>query len=326
MFFLKQSTAATVKLGPFLDETDGITAETGLTISQADIRLSKNGGAFAQSNNAAGATHDAAGWYGIPLDTTDTNTVGRLIVAIHESGALPVWAEFMVFPANVFDSLVAGSDYLQVDAVQVEGGDATDGIRDSLVDDATRIDASALNTLSGHDPGETIAGATDLTAAAIADAVLDEALSGHTGAGSLGKAVADIETDATAILADTDELQAELADGGRTDLLIDAILADTAELQTDDIPTLIAALNDLSAADVNSQVADVLTVDVLADSVAADGSRPTMAQAVLMILRFLTEKAVAGTTVTVRKEDGSTACMTFTLDDDAAPTEITRAT
>lgn len=39
--------------------------------------------------------------------------------------------------------------------------------------------------------------------AAIADAVLDEALSGHTTAGTLGKAVADIETDATAILADT---------------------------------------------------------------------------------------------------------------------------
>jgi hypothetical protein len=31
-----------------------------------------------------------------------------------------------------------------------------------IVDDATRIDASALNTLSGHDPGETIMGATDL--------------------------------------------------------------------------------------------------------------------------------------------------------------------
>jgi hypothetical protein len=31
-----------------------------------------------------------------------------------------------------------------------------------LVDDATRIDASALNTLSGHDPGEAIMGATDL--------------------------------------------------------------------------------------------------------------------------------------------------------------------
>ena len=56
--WIKQSTASTVKLGPFLDDTDGKTAETGLTISQADIRLSKNGGAFAQSNNIAGATHN----------------------------------------------------------------------------------------------------------------------------------------------------------------------------------------------------------------------------------------------------------------------------
>lgn len=40
----------------------------------------------------------------------------------------------------------------------------------------------------------------------IADAVLDEILSGHTTAGSLGKAVADIETDATAIKAKTDDL------------------------------------------------------------------------------------------------------------------------
>ena len=41
--YLKQSTAATLALGPFVDATDGVTAETGLTISQADVRLSKNG-------------------------------------------------------------------------------------------------------------------------------------------------------------------------------------------------------------------------------------------------------------------------------------------
>ena len=120
MQFLKQSIAATVKMGPFLDETDGITQETGLTISQADIRLSKNGGAFAQTNNAAGATHDEKGWYGVPLDTTDTNTLGRLMVAIHESGALPVWREFMVIPANEYDSLVSGSDNLQVETIEFD--------------------------------------------------------------------------------------------------------------------------------------------------------------------------------------------------------------
>ena len=51
--------------------------------------------------------------------------------------------------------------------------------------------------------------------------MLDEALSGHTTAGTVGQAVADIETDVTAILADTNELQTDWANGGRLDLLLD---------------------------------------------------------------------------------------------------------
>jgi hypothetical protein len=91
MVFLKQSTAVDVAIGPFLDATDGVTAETGLTISQADVRLKKNNGAWAQVNDATSATHEENGWYEKELDTTDTNTCGRLLIAVHESGALPVW-------------------------------------------------------------------------------------------------------------------------------------------------------------------------------------------------------------------------------------------
>lgn len=105
MRFLRQSTAATVKLGPFLDSTDGATAETGLTITQADIRISKAGGAFAPTSSATGATHDENGYYGVPLDATDTNTVGRLRVTVAESGALPVWEDFSVLSAGVYDWL-----------------------------------------------------------------------------------------------------------------------------------------------------------------------------------------------------------------------------
>jgi len=105
MNILKQSTAATIKLGAFVDDSDGKTAETGLTISQADIRLSKNGGDFAQTHNSAGATHDEFGYYDIPLDTTDTNTLGRLRVSVSKSGALPVWQDFMVVTANIYDTL-----------------------------------------------------------------------------------------------------------------------------------------------------------------------------------------------------------------------------
>ena len=119
--FLKQSTSATIILGPFVDSVDGVTAETGLTIAQADVRLSKNGGAFAQKNDSNAATHMENGYYACALNTTDTNTLGRLRVAVSESGALPVWRDFLIMPANVWDSLL-GADRLQVHVDELTAG------------------------------------------------------------------------------------------------------------------------------------------------------------------------------------------------------------
>lgn len=116
--FLKQSTAFTFRIGPFVDSTDGVTAETALTIAQADIQISKAGGAFAQTSASPTTTHDADGWYQCPLTATDTGTVGTLTVQIVMSGALPVWKDFMVLPANVYDSVVGGTDLLDVNTAQ----------------------------------------------------------------------------------------------------------------------------------------------------------------------------------------------------------------
>lgn len=77
---------------------------------------------------------------------------------------------------------------------------------------------------------------------------------------------------------------------------------------------------------INDLAATTAFTDALADSTPADGSRPSINQALLLISRFLTEKSLAGTTLTVTKEDGTTAAMTFTLDSATNPTSITRAT
>lgn len=127
--WLRQSTAVTIKMGPFLDSTNGDTEEVSLTISQADIRLSKNGGAYAQTSNAAGATHDENGLYGVPLNTTDTATLGRLKVYIHESGALAVWETFMVVPANVWDSLF-GADILHMSLYEIDNAGSDQSVDD----------------------------------------------------------------------------------------------------------------------------------------------------------------------------------------------------
>lgn len=112
MRWLKQSTSVDVPIGPFVDQTDGFTSETALTITQPDIRLKKNGGAWAQKNAAQTLSHEENGYYEVTLDSTDTNTLGLLRLAVNESGALPVWEDFIVVPANVYDSLVSGTDWL----------------------------------------------------------------------------------------------------------------------------------------------------------------------------------------------------------------------
>lgn len=95
-----------------------------------------------------------------------------------------------------------------------------------------------------------------------------------------------------------------------------AVNIQTTAQQIDDIP---------NAAAVNAEIVDVLRTDTIPDSYAADGAQPTFAQAVLAIHQFLMEKAVSGTTVTVKKPDGSTTAMTFTLNDGSSPSSITRA-
>lgn len=210
--YLKQSTAAIIMLGPFVDEDDGKTAEVGLAIAQADVRVSKNGGNMAQKNDANAATHDEIGIYSCELDATDTATLGLLDVMVHESGALPVHQTYQVVVAHWWDTMCS-TDYLQVDVIQVSSDTAAANNLELACDNY-----SATRGLAG----------TALPAAA-ADAAGGLPISD---AGGLDLDT-QIGTDIDAILTDTNELQTDLVDGGRLDLLIDLILADTGELQTD---------------------------------------------------------------------------------------------
>ena len=72
--------------------------------------------------------------------------------------------------------------------------------------DACGVDRPWDPALSGTVEYDVYMSSLPTTAEELADAVLDEALSGHSTAGTLGKAVTDIETDATAIVAKTDSL------------------------------------------------------------------------------------------------------------------------
>ena len=160
MLYLKQSTSVTLKIGPFIDDTDGKTAETGLTEHQADIRISKNGANIIQKNEASSCTYDELGIYDCPIDDTDTNTLGRLQLWCHEAGFLPVFHEYTVLAANVFDALVGGGDYLDVATAEL-----------------ANIDFGATMKTSLDTIGDTV---ITNGKAAIADSVWDEVISAGT--------------------------------------------------------------------------------------------------------------------------------------------------
>lgn len=116
---LRAATASQeVPIGPFLDSTDGNTPETALTIAAADILLHKRGATALVAKNSGGATHMAGGVYYAVLDATDTDTVGSLALFVHVAGALACKIECEVLPANVYDSLVLGTDWLPTTGLQ----------------------------------------------------------------------------------------------------------------------------------------------------------------------------------------------------------------
>jgi len=112
--FLRKATAVDILIGPFVDDGNGKTAETGLTI---DVEVSKNGQALANKNDATAPVHDAAGdidgYYNCELDTTDTNTVGLLTVVCFAAGALPCRFDFQVVDALRYDDLFGSTINVQ---------------------------------------------------------------------------------------------------------------------------------------------------------------------------------------------------------------------
>lgn len=185
-----------------------------------------------------------------------------------------------------------------VDAIKVETdkltlGDAGVGVAGSIIEEVENnaaaitalnnvaatdiVSAGAITTLSGAVANvdlvdlcttvTTTTTAANLTtnndktgyalSAAGVDAIWDETMAGHVTADSAGLVLN------------------EWQDGGRLDLILDIIAADT----TTDIPALIAALNDISTAQVNTEVDTALTdigldhlISVAAADVPADGS------------------------------------------------------
>jgi len=156
--------------------------------------------------------------------------------------------------------------------------------------------------------------------------LIDTAEIGAAGAGLTALATAAnlatvagyLDTEIAAILADTNELQTDWANGGRLDLILDARASQTS---VDDLPTNAELATALGTAD-DATLAAIAGLSIPTATQNADALlnrdmsavTDTNARSPLNALRFIRNKwSISGTTLTVTKEDDSTSAWTATV-------------
>jgi len=109
---LKQSTAIDIRMGPFVDESDGKTPETGVTIAASDQAevLKANGAATVAMTGTFAAVSGSDGWYDYTVATGDVDTVGEVVFVMQDvSVYLPVFVRGYVVEEEVYVDMFAAS-------------------------------------------------------------------------------------------------------------------------------------------------------------------------------------------------------------------------
>jgi hypothetical protein len=134
MRVLKQSTTPTIVF-LLVDSTSHISGKTGVTPT---VKLSKNGAAGASATNTATAI-DATnnpGWYALTLTTTETDTIGDLILSVTATGADPTDRLLCIETADLTDI------DSEIDAIKAK--------TDQLIFVGSKVDANAAVSLTAQ--------------------------------------------------------------------------------------------------------------------------------------------------------------------------------
>lgn len=300
--YLRQSTASQeVPLGYFVDSTDGNTEETALSIANTDIKIWKTGATTLANKNSGGATHISNGVYYAVLDATDTDTIGSLVIFVHVSGALSVRVECVVLDEAIYDQMFGTTAFATAEAVadavwnEATTGHTTSGTFGEQC--ATDIDAILVDTgttLDGRLPAALVSGRIDASVGAMAANVLT-ATAINADAITAAKVAADVTT----------EIQSGLATAAS-----------------------IAALNNLSAAQVNAEVVDALATDTYAEPGQGTPAATTSLAAKINYLykNWRNRKTQTSTTWSLYNDDATTVDQKSTVADDGttgSKTEVT---
>lgn len=174
---------------------------------------------------------------------------------------------------------------------------------------AAQVNAEVDTALADVGLTTTVTGRIDVAISSRGTGVALDAAGVRTAVGlasaNLDTQIASLASTLSTILADTNELQTDWVNGGRLDLLLDSAIA------------AIAALNNLSAAQVNAEVLDVLATDTHAEPSAVPAATASLKDKIGWLAALARNKITqTATTQTVLRDDGSTTMATSTHSDD----------
>jgi len=290
--------------------------------------------------------------------TAVTRTLTSATNLTSDGSAITMSASGIVGTVNVVNTTTTNTDMRGTDnallaanaptnfqdlAITVTTGEVTVGINNDKAGYSISGTKTTLDALN------------DVSSASVADAIWDEATAGHVVGGTFGKMLVSIYDSQIAADGQINDVSAtatafitnltEASDDHYNDAVItfvtgnlsgqSRVISDydgaTKTVTLDEALTEVPADGDeflINTGHVHteSNIANAVLTQQMTESYAADGTAPTLAQAQFAIQQFLQETNVSGTTLTVKKLDGSTTAMTFTLDDATSPTSLTRAT
>lgn len=187
------------------------------------------------------------------------------------------------------------------------------------------VDAAPDFTVVATDVIRIYPSAGAASAAEIADAVYDEARADHVIAGSFGEGVLveDLNTAAKAsVNTEIDGALNTAIPGSPTAGSVNEASKDTkSKLPSGTISDFDEASNNVTLS--NAGI-DAIFQRQMTEGYAVDGTAPTLEQAQFMTMQGVLDVFVSGATLTVRKLDGTTTAMVFTLNDTVNPTDRTR--
>jgi hypothetical protein len=123
---LSEGTAARRRILVYLlDDTDGKTAETGVTVSAGDIKISKNGAA--EANHTGTWTEISGGLYHYEYTSGELDTLGFISFRLVKSGVRTFVKEAQVVSIDPYDVTRLGLTALPSQAAESAGGLITRG-------------------------------------------------------------------------------------------------------------------------------------------------------------------------------------------------------